>query len=70
MIVQPEKENSSTTDLLRKALNKFANDEYHGIVENPQIFVGKFNERCPEFKERLGLHAIMFNAEQLNKKGG
>ena len=66
---KPEKKDSSTTGLLRMALKKYANDEYHCIVENINIFVEKFNERSPEFKARFGNKAILFNAEQLSARG-
>ena len=59
----------SVSELLRKALKKFAWDEYNGVVGNIPVFVEKFNERSPEFKERLGNKAGLYNAEQLNAKG-
>lgn len=59
----------SVSELLRKALKKFARDEYNGVVENIPVFVEKFNERSPEFKERLGNKAVLYNTEQLNAKG-
>ena len=59
----------SVSELLRKALKKFTWDEYNGVVENIPVFVEKFNERSPEFKERLGNKAVLYNAEQLNARG-
>jgi len=59
----------SVLELLRKALIKFAWDEYNGVVENIPVFVGKFNEKVPEYKERLGLQAVLLNAERLKARG-
>ena len=55
--------------MLRKALKKFAWEEYDGVVENIPVFVGKFNERVPEYKERLGIQAVLQNAERLKARG-
>jgi DNA primase len=59
----------SVPELLRKALKKFAWEEYDGVVENIPVFVGKFNERVPEYKERLGIQAVLQNAERLKARG-
>lgn len=63
------KDDRAISELMRRALKKFAKDEYNCIVESIPVFVGKFNERSPEYKERLGVGAVLFNAEQLSKRG-
>jgi len=61
--------NAPVSSLLRKALNKFAWTEYNGTVESIPVMVGKFNERNPEYKQRLGLDAVLSNAERLKTRG-
>lgn len=62
--------NRFTAELLRKALKNYAwSDDYHGVVENIPEFVGKFNERTPEYVKSLGLQAVLQNAERLSSRG-
>jgi len=63
-------ENKSACDLMKRALKNFAwSDEYHGVVENIPVFVGKFNERTPEYVQSLGLPVVLQNAERLSFRG-
>ncbi|HEY3361482.1 MAG TPA: CHC2 zinc finger domain-containing protein [Methanosarcina sp.] len=65
-----DKVDPSLSELLRKDLKKYAwSDEYNGIVDNIPVFVGKFNERTPEYVQSLGLQAILYNAERLSSRG-
>ena len=61
--------NRSIAELLRKALKNYAWTEYNGTVESIPVMVGKFNERNPEYKQRLGLDAVLSNAERLSSRG-
>ena len=55
---------------MKRALKNFAwSDEYHGVVENIPVFVGKFNERTPEYVQSLGLPVVLQNAERLSFRG-
>ncbi len=67
--VDEKKMDPAMSELLRKALKKYAWDEYNGIVESIPVMVGKFNERTPEYKQRLGLQAVLDNAERLSSRG-
>jgi hypothetical protein len=50
-------------------LKKYLREECNGIVENVPVMVGKFNVKTPEYKELLGLQAVLDNAERLNVRG-
>lgn len=57
-------------ELLRRALKSYAwSDEYHGVVKNIPVFVGNFNKRTPKYVQRLGLQAVLYNAERLSSRG-
>ena len=65
-----ENENKGLASLLRMALVKLAkSNEYHGIVEDVHGFVKVFNEKTPEYKDKLGNHAVLSNAEKLQERG-
>jgi hypothetical protein len=67
---QKPTDNQGLASLLRRTLNKFANSrEYNGIVEDLHSFVSVFNERTPKYKLRLGLQAVLYNAEKLKARG-
>lgn len=62
--------NSGLASLLRSALVKLAKSaEYNEIVEDTHAFVKVFNERTPEYKDKLGNQAVLSNAERLNSRG-
>ena len=65
-----ENENKGLASLLRMALVKLAkSNEYHGIVEDVHGFVKVFNEKTPEYKDKLGNHAVLSNVEKLKERG-
>ncbi|MCO5381777.1 MAG: hypothetical protein NHB15_06560 [Methanosarcina barkeri] len=61
--------NSDIISLLKRALIKFAWDEYKGTVQDIDEFIRNFNKRVPEYKKSLGPDAIRYNAEKLHKRG-
>jgi hypothetical protein len=61
--------NSGLLALLRKALVKFARDEYKGIVPDLDEFIRMFNAKVPEYKKTLGPVAVGYNAKQLHMRG-
>lgn len=62
-------EDPGLSNLLRKALIKLAKTEYKGAVADLHAFVKDFNERTPEYKEKLGHAAVIYNAEKLKARG-
>ena len=73
IVISDEQKSVNNTDivsLLKRALNKLANSlEYNGVVEDIYAFVNVFNERTPEYKLRLVLQAILYNAEKQKARG-
>jgi len=63
------KENLTTSELLRRDLKNYARSEYNLVVDNVPVFVGEFNKMYPGFVNSLGLQAILDNAERLNSRG-
>ena len=61
--------NLSDCELLRKDLKNYASTHYNLIVDNLSGFVGEFNNRYPGYKQRLGLQAVLSNAERLSSRG-
>ena len=54
------------TSLLKRALNKLANShKYNGIVEDIHAFVNVFDERTPEYVQRLGYAVVLEEATKL-----
>ena len=60
---------SDLIGLLKRALKKFAWDEYHGTVQDVDEFVRIFNTRVPEYCKSLGRDAVGFNATKLQMRG-
>jgi DNA primase len=61
--------NSDTVSLMKRALVKFADDEYNYTVPDIDEFIRRFNKKVPEYKEALGSDAIGFNANKLHMRG-
>ena len=61
--------NSDIVSLLKRALIKFAQDEYSGIVQDTDEFIRMFNKRVPEYKKALGPDAVGYNANKLHMRG-
>jgi hypothetical protein len=61
--------NSDLISLLKKALIKFAFDDYKGVVSDIDDFIRRFNQRVPEYKEALGIDAVGYNAKKLHIRG-
>lgn len=61
--------NSDIVSLLKRALIKFAWDEYKGIVPDIGEFIRMFNKKVPEYKKALGQDAIGYNANRLHMRG-
>lgn len=61
--------NSGLSNLLRRALAKFAKTEYKSNVPDVSEFVSEFNKRTPEYVEQLGQKAVMYNAERMKARG-
>ena len=66
-----EKDESTydTIGLLKKALIKYSTTEYNGTVEDVPGFVASFNERTPEYGQRLGYETILDIADKLHEWG-
>lgn len=64
-----ENSDSGTVGLLKRALNKFAWDEYHGTVVDIDEFARKFNSKIPEYSRSLGFDAVSLNAQKLSSRG-
>ena len=73
ILCQEEDDNSinnhSNCELLRTDLKNYARSHYNLIVENIPVFVGEFNNKYPGYKQRLGLQAVLSNAERLSARG-
>ena len=61
--------NSATVSLLKKALIKFAWDEYKGVVPNIDEFIRMFNNKIPAYKKAFGKDVVGFNANKLHMRG-
>lgn len=61
--------NSGTIGLMKRALVKFARDEYKGTVSDIDEFTRRFNKKVPEYKESLGRDIIDYNANKLHIRG-
>ena len=61
--------NSDIISLLKRALIKFAWDEYKGTVQDIDEFIRNFNKQVPEYKKSLGPDAIGYNANKLHMRG-
>jgi len=66
---EPKILNSDIVSLLKRALNKFAWDEYHGTVSDIDEFARRFNSKVPEYHKVLGRDAIGYNANKLHMRG-
>jgi hypothetical protein len=58
-----------TIGLLKRALIKYSRTEYNCTVEDVPRFVASFNEKTPEFEERVGYMIVLEEAEKLHKCG-
>ena len=61
--------NSDIVSLLKRALIKFAWNEYNGIVPDIDEFIRRFNTKVPEYIKALGSVAVGFNANRLHMRG-
>lgn len=66
---EPKVLNSDITSLLKRALIKFARDEYNGTVSDIEEFKREFNKKIPEYQKALGEDAVGFNAKILHMRG-
>lgn len=60
---------SEIVSLLKRALIKFAWDEYNGTVPDIDEFIRMFNNKIPEYKKALGMVAVGFNSNKLHMRG-
>lgn len=63
------KDAPAISELMRRALIKFAREEYNGIVSDIDEFIRMFNKKVPEYKKALGQDAIGYNANKLHMRG-
>lgn len=56
--------------LLKKALRKLAKEEYHSAVDDLPSFVNEFNQKRPEYEQRLGYQIVYEEAGKLKQWGG
>jgi putative DNA primase/helicase len=56
-------------EILRRDLKNFARSHCNYVVESVPVFVGEFNSKYPGHKQRLGLQAVLSNAERLKERG-
>lgn len=61
--------NSDQIGLLRRALVKFAKDEYNGTILDVDEFTRKFNLKVPEYWKALGKDVVGYNANKLHMRG-
>lgn len=67
---QEQKDIDSICTLLIRAMNKHVKAEgYNGVVEDVHSFVSGFNEKTPEFLDRLGYERVFDTAMRLKQRG-
>ena len=55
--------------LLKRALTKYSKTEYNSTIDNIPKFVTNFNEKTPEYEQRLGYTVILEEATKLYEFG-
>ena len=66
---EPIKMNSDIVSLLKRALIKFAWDEYNGTVLDIDEFIRNFNNQVPEYKKALDVDVVGHIANKLHMRG-
>ncbi len=63
------KDAPAISELMRRALIKFAREEYNGIVSDIDEFTRDFNKKIPEYQKSLGPAKVGYNANKLHMRG-